>query len=182
VCRTCFCNWIPTVRHILAQTRVCTKCMSSDHMRIKVVRGVFVFRCSSCKGTSSVKTNTWFSGCRISFVAIFYFVYFWCKGMNRKGIKHKASISSESTVTDWSRFCRDVCVLSSLETRKHSLVAKDLKLKSMRPSWSSVNTTLVGACYRAGCLAVSRDCQNDVFLSWCLTEVNLRCWISFWDA
>ena len=59
-----------------------------------------------------LRQGTWLENSKVLFVSIIDFVYFWTTQASLKQIRKETHINSETSSTDWARFCRDVCVLS----------------------------------------------------------------------
>ncbi|KFM64761.1 hypothetical protein X975_20126, partial [Stegodyphus mimosarum] len=57
----------------------------------------------------SIRKGSWFAESRLSIIRVLLVSYYWVHKVSNSFIEHELSMSSE-TVTDWKRFCRELCM------------------------------------------------------------------------
>ena len=90
------------------QCRVCGEQMhyEKDRSKIDGVR----WRCSRrCRSTSSIRTDTFFSGSKLSLCQMLTIMYSWSRGCKQAQTMVDSS-TSKNTMVDWYNFCRDICI------------------------------------------------------------------------
>lgn len=96
------------------------KCPRGHIMVLRKDGSCFKWRCNAkisvpkkkstiCNYGISIRKGTFFEGSHLSISQICKFVNLWVDNVELRVIKKQVEISSESTSTDWSSFCREVC-------------------------------------------------------------------------
>lgn len=70
----------------------------------------WVWRCSKCKSTRSIRHGTFFANSKLSIRQILDLMYFWSQKLDSHSfLRRHCDFASESTIVDWKNFVRDIC-------------------------------------------------------------------------
>ena len=86
------------------------ECLCGHICRIQKynIRDQYIFRCSSCKKTKSIRSNTFFSNSKLAISTIIQLIFFWVSEIPVTMAAKFANVSNKSAI-QWYSFCRDIC-------------------------------------------------------------------------
>jgi hypothetical protein len=96
---------------LLARQFICESCTEPMHDLATNSCDGLIFSCDkrACRRRKSIRTGSFFENSKLSLSDTMLFLHLWSKGYSEKLILDDF-LFCKSTVVDWSRFCRDLCV------------------------------------------------------------------------
>ena len=70
----------------------------------------WVWRCSRCKSTRSIRHGTFFANSKLSIHQVLDLMFFWSQRLDSHSfLRRHCEFASEATIVDWKNFVRDIC-------------------------------------------------------------------------